>query len=86
MRSSLERAIARLAADHRSSATALALINLYRRFVSPLLPPACRFLPSCSEYSAGAIERHGLLRGALLAAWRLLRCNPLSRGGVDPVR
>jgi len=69
-----------------ASATALALINLYRRFVSPLLPPACRFLPSCSEYSAGAIERHGLLRGALLAAWRLLRCNPLSRGGVDPVR
>ncbi|MEK7799076.1 MAG: membrane protein insertion efficiency factor YidD [Acidobacteriota bacterium] len=69
-----------------ASAPALALINLYRRFVSPLLPPACRFLPSCSEYSAGAIERHGLLRGALLAAWRLLRCNPLSRGGVDLVR
>jgi putative membrane protein insertion efficiency factor len=69
-----------------ASAPALALINLYRRFVSPLLPPACRFLPSCSEYSVGAIERHGLLRGALLAAWRLLRCNPLSRGGVDPVR
>ena len=69
-----------------ASAPALALINLYRRFVSPLLPPACRFLPSCSEYSALAIERHGLLRGALLAAWRLLRCNPLSRGGVDPVR
>lgn len=69
-----------------ASAPALALINLYRRFVSPLLPPACRFLPSCSEYSAAAIERHGLLRGALLAAWRLLRCNPLSRGGVDPVR
>ncbi len=68
-----------------ASAPALALINLYRRFVSPLLPPACRFLPSCSEYSALAIERHGLLRGALLAAWRLLRCNPLSRGGVDPV-
>ncbi len=69
-----------------ASAPALALINLYRRFVSPLLPPACRFLPSCSEYSAGAIERHGLLRGALLAAWRVLRCNPLSRGGVDLVR
>ncbi|MBI1950580.1 MAG: membrane protein insertion efficiency factor YidD [Acidobacteria bacterium] len=64
---------------------AVALINMYRRFVSPLLPPACRFLPSCSEYSALAIERHGLLRGALLAAWRLLRCNPLSRGGADPV-
>jgi putative membrane protein insertion efficiency factor len=68
------------------SAPILALIGIYRRFVSPLLPPACRFLPSCSEYSALVIERHGLLRGALLAAWRLLRCNPLSRGGVDPVR
>jgi len=68
-----------------ASAPALALINLYRRFVSPLLPPACRFLPSCSEYSALAIERHGLVRGALLAIWRLLRCSPLSRSGVDPV-
>ncbi len=68
-----------------ASAPALALINLYRRFVSPLLPPACRFLPCCSEYSALAIERHGLVRGAVLAAWRLLRCSPLSRSGVDPV-
>jgi uncharacterized protein len=64
----------------------LAVLRLYQRFVSPLLPPACRFHPSCSEYSAQAIERHGLLRGALRAAWRLLRCNPLTRGGLDPVR
>lgn len=69
-----------------AAAPFLALIRLYARFVSPLLPPACRFLPSCSEYGALAIERHGLARGALLAAWRLLRCNPLSRGGLDPVR
>ncbi len=69
-----------------AAAPFLALIRLYGRFVSPLLPPACRFLPSCSEYGAIAIERHGLARGALLAAWRLLRCNPLSRGGLDPVR
>jgi putative membrane protein insertion efficiency factor len=67
-------------------AAAVSLIGTYRRFVSPLLPPACRFLPSCSEYGASAIERHGLVRGLLLAAGRLLRCHPLSRGGYDPVR
>ena len=66
--------------------TALAVIGAYRRFASPLLPPACRFLPSCSEYGAMAIERYGFLRGLLLAASRLLRCNPLCRGGYDPVR
>ena len=65
---------------------ALLLIGTYRRFVSPLLPSACRFFPSCSEYGALAIERHGLLRGLRLAAVRLLRCHPLSRGGYDPVR
>lgn len=65
---------------------ALAVIGAYRRLVSPLLPPACRFFPSCSEYGAMAIERHGLLRGLRLAASRLLRCNPLFRGGYDPVR
>lgn len=69
-----------------SRAAALAIIGTYRRFVSPFLPPACRFFPSCSEYGAAAIERHGLLRGLLLAAARLLRCNPLFRGGYDPVR
>ena len=67
-------------------ASGVALIGIYRLFVSPLLPPACRFLPSCSEYGAAAIERHGLLRGGLLAARRLLRCHPLARGGFDPVR
>ena len=64
----------------------LAVIGTYRRLVSPLLPPACRFFPSCSEYGVLAIERHGLLRGLLLAVSRLLRCNPLFRGGYDPVR
>jgi len=65
---------------------ALGLLEAYRRFVSPLLPPACRFSPSCSEYGADAIERHGLGRGLRLAALRVLRCHPLSRGGYDPVR
>lgn len=68
------------------AAAAVALIGAYRRLVSPLLPRACRFLPSCSEYGALAIERHGIRSGLLLAAKRILRCNPLSRGGYDPVR
>lgn len=67
-------------------AGAIALIDLYRRFVSPLLPPACRFHPTCSEYCAESIRRHGLLRGAGRGALRLLRCHPFSRGGHDPVR
>ena len=72
--------------DGAARTAALAAIGAYRRYASPLLPHACRFLPSCSEYGAMAIERHGLLRGLLLAASRLLRCNPLCRGGYDPVR
>jgi hypothetical protein len=64
----------------------LALIDFYRRWVSPLVPPACRYLPSCSEYGAAAIDRHGLLKGVLLTVARVLRCHPFARGGYDPVR
>jgi uncharacterized protein len=60
-------------------------LQIYKGLVSPLLPPACRFVPSCSEYAAEAVARHGFFRGTVLAAWRLLRCNPLARGGYDPV-
>ena len=62
-----------------------ALLDGYKRFVSPLLPPACRFTPTCSVYAREAIVRHGALRGSLLAAKRLARCHPFHRGGFDPV-
>ncbi len=60
-------------------------IEIYRRIVSPLVPARCKYEPSCSAYAARAIERFGILRGLVLAAWRLLRCNPWSHGGHDPV-
>ncbi|MCC6628023.1 MAG: membrane protein insertion efficiency factor YidD [Chloroflexi bacterium] len=66
-------------------ALALWVIRGYQAVLSPLLPPACRYYPSCSEYAYQAIERHGVLRGGLKAGWRLLRCNPWSDGGFDPV-
>jgi uncharacterized protein len=62
---------------------AVAPLRLYQRLVSPLIGPRCRYYPSCSEYAVQSIGRFGILRGAVLAAWRVLRCNPLSRGGFD---
>lgn len=64
---------------------ATAPIRLYRRAISPGLPARCKYEPSCSRYAVHAIERYGILRGLVLAAWRLLRCNPWSYGGHDPV-
>ncbi len=64
---------------------ATAPIRAWSRFVSPLLPPRCKYYPSCSAYATQAIERYGILRGLVLAVWRLLRCNPWSHGGFDPV-
>ena len=61
------------------------MLRFYKRVLSPLLPSACRFEPSCSVYARDAIERHGLMRGSGLAARRLVRCQPLARGGIDPV-
>jgi len=63
----------------------LALIALYRYCLSPLIPGHCRFIPSCSEYAREAVLRFGPLRGTLLAVWRVLRCQPLCRPGLDPV-
>ena len=64
----------------------IALIIGYKRFVSPMLPPSCRFTPSCSLYTLQAIEKYGLLKGILMGTWRLLRCHPFSKGGFDPVK
>jgi len=60
-------------------------IVLYQRYVSPALPRRCKYEPTCSRYAVEAIARYGILRGLVLAGWRLLRCNPLSHGGYDPV-
>ena len=64
---------------------AVAALHGYKRLISPVLPPACRFAPTCSEYAAEAIEKHGLLRGGTLAVRRLIRCGPWHPGGLDPV-
>ncbi len=66
-------------------AVALFLLRLYKRFLSPLLPPMCRFEPTCSVYMMQAIEAHGFWRGLLLGIRRLLRCHPFNPGGWDPV-
>jgi len=61
------------------------LLRSYKWAVSPMFPPACRYVPSCSEYAMEAVERYGALRGGWMALARLLRCHPLARGGYDPV-
>ena len=63
----------------------MGLVELYRRLISPLFPSSCRYFPSCSEYAVQALTRHGLLRGLWLATARVVRCNPWSDGGMDPV-
>lgn len=65
--------------------TLVLLIRFYQRFISPLTGPTCRYYPTCSAYAVTALQRHGAIRGTSLAGWRLLRCNPWSRGGVDLV-
>jgi hypothetical protein len=69
----------------RARDVAVRLLGGYRRWISPLYGPVCRFQPSCSAYARDAIAIHGIWRGARLSLWRLLRCHPFSRGGFDPV-
>ena len=63
----------------------LALLRFYKRCISPLLPNACIYTPTCSEYAMEAIQKHGVIKGTGLAIWRVLRCNPFMKGGYDPV-
>ncbi len=64
---------------------AILIIRFYQKFISPLFPPSCRFYPSCSEYALEAISKYGFFKGGFKATWRILRCNPFSKGGHDPV-
>ena len=66
-------------------AVLLTPIRFYQRFVSPLLPRRCKYLPTCSDYAVQAVHTYGPARGFVLASWRLLRCNPWSHGGFDPI-
>lgn len=61
------------------------LIRFYQKAISPLTPPRCKYHPTCSHYAVEAIETHGAFKGTMLAMWRILRCNPFSKGGYDPV-
>ncbi|WP_297556316.1 membrane protein insertion efficiency factor YidD [uncultured Actinomyces sp.] len=63
----------------------VAPVRFYQKFISPGMPPTCRYYPSCSNYAVKALEVHGPVKGLILATWRLLRCNPWSLGGVDHV-
>jgi uncharacterized protein len=63
----------------------LQILRGYKWAISPMFPPACRYVPTCSEYAMEAVERYGVLRGGAMALWRLLRCHPFARGGYDPV-
>ncbi|WZV03794.1 membrane protein insertion efficiency factor YidD [Lentisphaerota bacterium WC36G] len=67
------------------SAIILLPLIFYKKIISPLLPPSCRFFPTCSEYAFEAIKKHGIFKGGYLAAWRLIRCNPFCEGGIDLV-
>jgi putative membrane protein insertion efficiency factor len=64
----------------------LDFLQLYKTFLSPFLPSACRFTPTCSEYAAQAVEKHGAIRGTWLGTKRILRCQPFCKGGFDPVK
>ncbi|HOP50957.1 MAG TPA: membrane protein insertion efficiency factor YidD [Ignavibacteriales bacterium] len=63
----------------------IALIKFYRKFISPLKPPSCRFYPTCSEYSLQAFQKYNIFKAFYKSVWRIIRCNPFSKGGYDPL-
>ncbi len=63
----------------------MGIIKFYKKCISPLFPPCCKYYPTCSSYALDAFQKHGFFKGFILSAWRILRCNPWSMGGVDPV-
>ncbi len=62
------------------------LIKVYKKDISPMFPPRCKYVPSCSQYALEAIEKYGIIKGGLKSIWRILRCNPFSKGGFDPLK
>jgi putative membrane protein insertion efficiency factor len=62
------------------------IIGIYKKYLSPLKRPCCRFYPTCSSYAIEAIEKHGAVKGLVMSIWRILRCNPFNKGGYDPVK
>ncbi|MEI7615908.1 MAG: membrane protein insertion efficiency factor YidD [Actinomycetota bacterium] len=62
------------------------IIKGYKKVISPLLPPSCRFYPSCSTYAIQSLEKYGIIKGSIKAIYRILRCNPFNKGGYDPVK
>jgi len=64
----------------------IALMRGYQKYISPLIPPSCRFQPTCSQYAIEAVQKYGALKGGAMAIWRILRCNPFGKGGYDPVK
>ena len=62
------------------------IIKGYKKVISPLLPPSCRFYPSCSTYAIQSLEQYGILKGSIKAIYRIIRCNPFNKGGYDPVK
>ena len=61
------------------------LVRLYQKYISPLRPACCRYIPTCSQYAIEALKEHGIIKGSALAIWRIMRCNPFCKGGYDPV-